>query len=368
MSTLVFYARLFEKKSRLERFVRRLFQYNSSTESNAGINHMVENCSFITYGPHRSVRLGIGATTILLLHIEHGFTIRNRKQAQFNSLNQLIRCSGIVSCSSCNVELYTTHDFLMVLGQRMNITCKMIQHRNRLRNKKSGLLAEYEPLPLIMLMMHNHSTNSYPRVELEQLLTECHQSDCPFKTGTYEPDVLDVFSANRFINEILGRLCEDCLYSTVEIEVVQQIVENEDALALKESFADQQKQLSRQNSDNTIRSTDEKSSDSQHVPKKRRRCRRRTKNNTNTTTESSTSNTASTSTKKSENIIDTTCQCCFENKALVNVPCGHMFQCEQCTMKMKLSLFERDEIYTLLDLPPCSVCRSPVLMNVSIYT
>ena len=63
--------------------------------------------------------------------------------------------------------------------------------------------------------------------------------------------------------------------------------------------------------------------------------------------------------------IDILCRCCFRNRAQVNVPCGHVFQCELCKIKLRESLMQR--LGCVVNEPPCSICRAYVITTINVY-
>lgn len=286
----------------MEYFTRTLFQLNCAENPN---NYVLDvnicNCPFADEGPHRYVRLGLGATTIILTLIEHGFTIAHDNHHRHHDQSPL-RCVRSMVCECCNVRLCDTNSLLLILGQRNEIIGHMLQSDNAKRITAG-------PLPLVNFMHHSSNLFSLLRENIDRMLYDMHEDTCFYRETVYFPNMIDQLTANRLINCILRHRCETCLFTMVENDVYLELT--------LDRF--------------------------ETIP---------------TNGDNDTANKMS---------IDATCRCCFERRAQVNVPCGHVFQCKNCMIQMKQTLLNNRSLVGLVYNPPCSVCRAPVMMSLNLY-
>lgn len=334
-SQIDFITKMTQKRIRLEYFTRSLFQLNCLENSHNRIYNMnICNCPFVDEGPHRYLRLGLGATTIILTLIEHGFIIEHNNildtivgrnidrrtngvtttstsstnssspqssipssSSSFTSL----RCSRSIVCECCYVKLCDANNLLLILGQRNEIIGHILQSNNAKRITAG-------PLPLVHFMHHSNNLFSLLRENIDQMLYDLHDSNCLYREMIYHPNIIDQLTANRLINCLLQNRCETCLFTLVENDVYLEMAIDRFEM----------------------------------IPE-------------------------STNRQKEQTSLDATCRCCFENRAQVNVPCGHLFQCKNCMIQMKQTLLDNHQTIGLVYNPPCSVCRAPVLMSLNIY-
>lgn len=453
-----FITNLTQKRLRLEWFAKSLFRCGDDRNVN------VRNCPFADEGPHRYVRLSMGATTIILTLIEHGFiVVHDEKLASINNENHrnddsdvilggnynhdqndqtnrrnnddtddnitndsyddaddnnvriinaindaLDRDVDIVSyyvdenndinndnrnnsnrndndhsnttgnndnndntdnevennstrhemnrrqdrridgnrsslrkftrsivCEFCGTKLCDANTLLLILGQRNEIIGQILQSENAKRITGG-------PLPLVNFMQHSNYLYSMLRENIDRRLYETHTDDCLYREIIYYPDMIDPLTANRIINCSLRDRCETCLFWLVENEVYLEM-----ALEKFENVRMNVNELSIE-SMNTVSPT------------------RTISQSTSSSSSFSLSSSSSKSIEKKQSNIDATCRCCFEGRAQINVPCGHLFQCKNCGIQMKRAMLNGDQTIMLCN-PPCSVCRAPVLMSLNIY-
>lgn len=319
-------APLMAKEMVLATFARSLFRLNGSNgQHNCFCNQYVENCAFALEGPHRNVRLGLAETSLVAMHVEHGFSVVHKPSA---ALGRPFACAAMIACLSCDVELYDAHTLLMVIGRRTDTLFKLLQYSNE-RLTAAG------PVPLVRLM----EVTGHPetRTQLRLMFAEAHRPTCRFYDQVLYANVMDAFHTNRFVNQTVGHRCETCLYGMVERELFVEMRLTDPLLGGGRS--------SRRSIDNNEAITTNADE------------------TTNASSDSSTSQATASTTKR--DTVDVTCRCCFSERAQVNVPCGHLFFCEKCRIRS----FEANEARDTLSSsnPVCSVCRSPVYIAVDLY-
>lgn len=296
--------RVMAKEMALGSFCRGLFRLNGSNgHQNCFYNMYIDNCSFAREGPHRFLRLGMAQTRLIALHVEHGYAVIHKPTA---ALGRPLDCAAVVSCTACGVELYDTHTLLMVVNMRTNIICKLLQHANE-RLTSNG------PVPLIHLLSSLENLQPENRSHLRRLLTEAHRPECAFRERLVYANVMDCFSTNRHVNSIIGHRCESCLNGMIERELLLEIAMD----TRRRNIRAERKQIEIVNEENTT--------------------------------------------------IDATCRCCFVERAQVNVPCGHLFECETCKVRGMEAAISSSDPSPLVSNPPCSVCRAPVYLSINLY-
>lgn len=321
-----------EKRERLKRFSRALFCLNSDQAiRNNSCNSNIETCPFIHDGPHRKVCLGLGATTIILSHVEHGFDVVQKPVAQ-----RLQCCSAIV-CRKCGVELYDTHIMLLVLCSRNEILCQVLQRYNQ-KLTKSG------PVPLVSLMRHSDNMFSLIRDHVDRLLFKAHRASCTNRI-TFLSEMIDPLTVNRIINGALRDRCETCLYAAVENDVYLEITHNEFLRNIVVNGGDGGNGGTSRQIPTIAAADDANGSDGND------------RNDRNGDDPNG----------YDDQRVNVLCRCCLMERAQINVPCGHVFQCRACKATLKEALLTRGDTFNLLHDPPCSVCRAPVFMTMNIY-
>lgn len=155
---------------------------------------------------------------------------------------------------------------------------------------------------LLHQMKHQHPSSLFSyRRQLERVLLDIHKLDCVNKRRT--EGTVNLLDSIVYYNKFLSSICATCLFEQIELELRIYIgIYN-----------------TRFNEDTSSQT-----------------CR-----------------------------LDVTCRCCFRNRAQLNFPCGHVFQCELCKLKLRESLMSR--LGQVVHEPPCPICRACVITTVDVY-
>lgn len=280
-------------------FLLDLFRLNSNEEAcNIECDNIIRKCSLkFNNGPHTVLHMNLPTCSLF----EMLFKLNFRVMRSIDTMRPRLRCAYVLKCPHCGVELFDTSSLLVMVYDRWEIMCKLMQQVSELRPTHSSLQAQNT---LVNQLKFQHPTSLlYYRRQVERLLRDAHRADCSRPNNPVWPHFNNVLESVSRFNKILAELCATCFFQQLELDLRIYIsVYN-----------------SRYNDDSAFVSSS----------------------------------------------VDVLCRCCFKNRAQINVPCGHIFQCDLCKLKLRESLTAR--MGCVVNEPPCSICRAYVITSINIY-